>query len=210
MQSVIPLLAGLNVGAAMLLILLAVVYGLFGWRVVRYLAVVDAVGVAILFGVALKNINEHAATVLPWAIGAGVCLIALPYLAWRFSHCAVIIMCGAAGFLLVQIPLIGTHSPWSAAVLLGLVGAGLAIAMRLSMSRGAAIVLTGLHGGAFIIGALAVLSSGHGNVTERLFDLLATSHAVILPAVALCLSTILITLQWADLEREVDPFTSLW
>lgn len=210
MQSAIPLLAGLNVGVAMLLILLAVVYGLFGWRVVRYLSVVDAVGIAILFAFALKNIEERAGTALPWIVGAGVCLIALPYLAWRFSHCAVILMCGAAGFLLVQIPLMGTHSPGAVALLLGLVGAGLAIAMRLSMSREAAIVLTGLHGGAFIIGALAVLSAQHGSFAANLFDLMATGHVAVLPIIALCLSTILITLQWAGLEREVDPFSSVW
>ncbi len=210
MQSIFSLLAGASAGVAMLLILLAVVYGLFGWRVVRYLSVVDAIGVAILFAYALKNIEERAAGVLPWAIGAGVCLIALPYLAWRFSHCAVIIMCAAAGFLIVQVPLLGMDSPWAVALLLGLVGAGLAIAMRLSMSREAAIVLTGLHGGWFIIAALAVLSSGHGSLAASLFDLLTTGHAAVLPAVALCLSTILITRQWADLDREVDPFSSLW
>ncbi len=210
MQSVIPLLAGLNAGVAMLLILLAIVYGLFGWRVVRYLSVVDAVGIAILLAIALKSIEDRAATALPWVVGAGVCLIALPYLAWRFSHCAVILMCGATGFLVVQIPLFGSQSPGSVVLLLGLVGAGLAIAMGLSMSREAAVVLTGLHGGAFIIGALAVLSSEHGSLAGRLFDLLATGHAAVLPAVALCLSIILITLQWADLQREVDPFSSLW
>jgi hypothetical protein len=210
MQSLIPLLVGLNASVAMLLVLLAVVYGLFGWRVVRYLSVVDAIGIAILFACALKNIEERAATVLPRVVGAGVCLIALPYLAWRFSRCAVILMCGAAGFLLIQIPLVGLHSPGAVALLLGLVGAGLAIAMRLSMSREAAIVLTGLHGGWFIIAALAVLSSEHGSIAANLFDLLATGHAAILPAVALCLSTILITLQWADLDREVDPFSSVW
>lgn len=210
MQSVVSMLAGASAGVALLLILLAIVYGLFGWRVVRYLSVVDAVGIAILFAYALKSIGERAGGVLPWTVGAGVCLIALPYLAWRFSHCAVILMCGAAGFLLVQIPLIGSQPPAAVALLLGLLGAGLAVAMRVSMSREAAIVLTGLHGGCFIIAALAVLSSGHGSLAAGLFDLLWTGPTAALPAVALCFSTILIMLQWADLEREVDPFSSLW
>jgi hypothetical protein len=180
------------------------VYGLFGWRIIRYLAIADAALAALLIGSMLQDIEQDSTIVglPPWST-TFVLLIALPWLACRFPRYAVAAMAGAVGFLLVQVPLIDSDVPASVCVLLGSLGCGLAMAMHLTLSHKTAVFVTGLQGGWFCIAAIVAGASDPRSFGALLCNAIQ-SYDFVFPLMAMVLSAMLISLQLADMEESVE------
>ncbi len=208
MQEVLTRLGQLDPEVGIFLLFAGMVYGLFGWRIIRYLAFADAVAIAVILAAALREADPNSIRYIPVTPAALVLLVGLPCLAWRFPRWAVGIMCGATGFLIVQIVLMQYELPLLARLGLGGLGSAVTMALRMTLSRETAIVVTGLHGGWLCVGALAVMAVYPGSFSGRLFSFLYNTHALLLPAVATCLSGIFLAIQWADLERDLEPVYS--
>jgi hypothetical protein len=204
MQQVITRLGELGPTGAVVLVVAGLVYGLFGWRIVRYLAIADAALAALLIGTMLQDYEDGGGGFgLPsWSI-TFVLLIALPWLAWRFQRWSVAAMAGAVGFLLVQVPLIGTDLPVSVYVLLGSLGCGLAMAMHLTVFDKTAVFVTGVQGGWFCVAAIVAAASDPRSFGALLCNAIQT-HDYVFPVMAMVLSVMLISLQLADMEQTVD------
>lgn len=205
MQAVFTRLGQLDPDVAVILVFAGLVYGLFGWRIVRYLAFTDALVIAIILALAIFETDTRLSYLLPAFPVATVLLIGLPWLAWRFSRWAVAIMCGVAGFLIVQIVLMQYETPLAIRLALGFLGAGMVMAMKMTLTRETAIIVTGLHGGWLFMAALAIMAVQTDSLPGRLFNSLYYTHALLVPIVATCLSGILIAVQWADMERDMNP-----
>ena len=111
MQAVFARLGQLDPDIAVLLVIAGLIYGLFGWRIVRYLAFTDALVMGIILALGVFEYDKRAAYLLPAFPVATVLVIGLPWLAWRFARWSVAIMCGVAGFLVVQIVLMQYETP---------------------------------------------------------------------------------------------------
>jgi hypothetical protein len=118
------------------------IYGLLGWRLVRFLAVVDAVVVGVL-GVMLNKSHSFGSMKAP-PRHSDMC----SYSGCRFSHSgcrmAVVTMGGGIG-LVVQMVLgegvrnVTLHARHRRR--------GFAMGMHLTLHRHSAVVVTGVHGG---------------------------------------------------------------
>ncbi|HVP10067.1 MAG TPA: hypothetical protein VMV94_02650 [Phycisphaerae bacterium] len=201
MQQVITRLGELGPTGAVVLVVAGLVYGLFGWRIVRYLAIADAALAALLIGMMLQDCQEdNGAIGLPaWSV-TFVLLIALPWLAWRYPKWAVAAMAGAVGFLLVQVPLIDSDLPASVYILLGSLGCGLAMAMHLTLFQKTAVFVTGVQGGWFCVGAIVAAASDPRSFGALLCAAIQ-AHDYVFPVMAMVLSVMLISLQLADMEQ---------
>jgi len=189
--------------AAVLLCAAGLTYGLFGWRIVRFLATVDAMFVGLFVGMQIPDWSPFwwAPPLIPTAVGFAV-VFAL--CSWRFPELAVATMSGALGFLLVQM-LIGTQSvPSLAVVMLCALGCGMAVAFQMSMYHHTAMVVTGIHGGCLVVAALGAILPTAGTLTGRLSYLLMHS-SVLVPVLVVAFSAILILLQWIDLATDGSP-----
>ena len=206
MQMVLHRLAELGPSGAILLIMTGLVYGLAGWRILRYLVLADAIVVALLLGSSLREnqpYSIHATTLA--GLAAVLLAIGLPYLAWRFPRWAAIAMGGLAGFLISQVLVIHMVLPLSVHLLLGAIGAGLVMAMHATLFRQTAVFVTGLHGGWLCLAALTALLSRPNVFGSPLIGMFR-ENLLLFPLVAFILSAILVALQWADMERCTDPF----
>lgn len=205
MQAILSRLGQLDPDFAVLLVFVGLIYGLFGWRVVRYLAFADAFIVALVVAFALPESAGKTLFPFPTLPISVILLIGVPWLAWRYSRFSIALMCGVVGFLIVQILLLSYDAPLIARVCIGAIGAAFAMAMRMTLNKETAIVVTGLHGGWLCMAALAVLASYPESFLGRMFNTLYHMNALLIPLVAACLSAILIAVQWADMERDTDP-----
>ena len=206
MQAVFARLGQLDPDIAILLIFIGLVYGLFGWRIVRYLAFADACFIALILTLGLLEMEGRSTYYLPTFPLATVLLIGLPWLAWRFSRWAVGIMSGAVGFLIIQMLLTDSQTPLFARLAIGVVGASLAMALKVTLTRETAIVVTGLHGGWLCVAALSILAVSPDSFAGQFFNTLYHTNAMLIPLLAISLSAILIAVQWADMERDLNPF----
>ncbi len=205
MHSFLARLTELGPSSAVLLALAGLVCGLFGWRIVRYLAVADACLVAVLVGAFLRSdVDESAFAGLPVARMSMVVLLGLPWLAWRFPRWAVGIMGGTVAFLVVHIMLIEFDLPLSVCLLLGLLAGGLTLGMHLTLYQQTAVVVTGLQGGWLCTAAIVAASSD-----PRSFSWLISSaihdNVGLFPLLAMVFSLMLIALQLTDLEQSASP-----
>lgn len=196
------LLAGLDESAAVLFILAGLIYGLFGWRLVRFLVIVDALAVAgmcTLFisrrgGIPGIEGNDQA-----MIVSLGMALL-LPLLAWRFPQVATVAMAGLAGFVAVQLFLLDSELSFMILAILGFVGGAFAMGLAVSLSRQTTVVVTGLHGGWLCVGAMSILAANHTNFVGQMLNSFASSFVLVTPAAALAFSSIMIFLQWSDMQ----------
>ena len=207
MQQVITRLGELGPTGAVVLVVAGLVYGLFGWRIVKYLAIADAALAALLVGTTLQDYQGDLGGVgVPaWSM-TFVLLIAMPWLAWRFPKWSVAAMAGVIGFLLVQVPLIDSDLPMSVCILLGSLGCGLAMAMHLTLFHKTAVFVTGVQGGWFCVAAI-VAGASEPRSFGSLLSAAIQSYDYVFPVTAMVFSVMLISLQLADMEQNTgaDP-----
>ena len=204
MQNVLSRLGDMGPSVAVLLIAGGLTFGLFGWRMVRYLVVADALVAALLCWAVLDGMKDGAEKVILARVVTLGLAIGPPWLAWRCHRIAIAAVGGAIWFFLPQCMLADTDVPLLVRGLLGLVGGSLASAAHLTLRREAAVVTTGLHGGWLCLAAFVVVAADPQSFGRHLLDALS-SHALWLPLVAIVLSAIMISLQWADMTRSMDP-----
>lgn len=205
MQSLVARLVELGPDGAVLLALAGLVCGLFGWRIVRYLAIADAVLVAVFVGVLTRTDADEAALAgLPLARFSLVILLGLPWLAWRFPRWAVGIMGGTVTCLVVLALSTEFDLPLSVCLLLGFLAGGLTLALHLTLHRQTAVVVTGLQGGWLCTAAMIAASSDPRSFGWLLF---AAIHEdlCLFPLLAMVFSAMLIALQLTDLEQSANP-----
>lgn len=192
-----------NAGPSIAMMLLAggLLFGLFGWRLARALVVIDGIAVAILAG----HVSSLSAVPLvePWLLGL---LIGggLIWLAWRHPQWALIAMGGTVGFILPQLILSADDLPLLVRILGGMIVGGMIMAWQMAVRREAMVVVTGVHGGLLVLAALVAACSSPAGYGGPLLSLLS-AHDIMLPLAALCISAILITIQWAVMERSTNP-----
>lgn len=198
-------LAQLGPTGAVMLAMAGLVYGLFGWRIVRYLVIADALFAGLLLGSAMEGAKARG--FVPEYLPVMLCTVLVAagfvWLAWRFPRWAVVCMGGVVGFLMMQVLTMCGELPPTVGILLGAVGAAGVMAMQLTLFKQSAVVVTGLHGGWLCVAALAACSArpqGFGGILlHALYN-----HTTLVPMFALVFSAILIAVQWADLERDTD------
>jgi len=196
--------SGLGTDASLFFIMAGLIYGLLGWRLVRYLAVVDAVVVGVLGAVMLNESHAFGEYAGAAKIFGYMLVLGLPILAWRLPRWAVVTMGGGVGFLIVQMVMseMATHD--LSRFLFGLVGAGFAMGMHLTLHRHSAVVVTGVHGGWLVVAGMVLAAASGGGVGGNLIGLLTESYSVSLITVAV-FSAIMIAIQWSDLEKAPEP-----
>lgn len=203
-QTMLQFGATLGTDASIFFIMAGLIYGLLGWRLVRFLAVLDAVVVGVLGAVMLNKSHsfgeyESAAKALGYVLVLG-----LPFLAWRLPRWAVVTMGGGVGFLVVQMILGESNMPEMSRFMLGIVGAGFAMGMHLTLHRHSAVVVTGVHGGWLVVAGLVLAAASSGGVGANLMALLTQNYGISVITVAV-FSAIMIAIQWSDLEKAPDP-----
>ncbi len=192
-----------NAGPSVATMLLAggLLFGLFGWRLARALVVLDGVALAIVAG--YVSADADVAVVQPWLIGM---LIGggLIFLAWRHPSWALIAMGGIAGFILPQLLLSLDDLPLVVRVLSGMIVGSMVMAWQIAVQREATVVVTGVHGGLLVLAAVVAAGSSPAGYAGPLAAMLL-SHALLLALAAVAFSAILITIQWAVMERSSNP-----
>lgn len=179
-------------------------FGLFGWRMIRYLVVIDAFLVALLLGAAVERLGGIGTQVQFVQALTLAMAVALPWLAWRYHRGALATLGGAVWFFLPMCMLVGTGVPVIVRVLLGAVGCVLAMAMHVTVRREAAVVTSGLQGGWFCLAALIIVSTDARSFGRGFLDTM-NDHTMLMPLVGVVFSAILIAMQWADMERGLQP-----
>lgn len=200
MQSTQIWLQELNPNVAFSLMMLGLVYGLFGWRLVRYLAVLDAGLLGLLLVLTLRGSGSGGETPSTYWPALALLLLGLPWVAWRFPRWSVVAMGGLVGFLLTQFLLQDETVPMIARLGLGAIGSGLVMAFHVTLFRETSIFVTGLHGGVFFVAALAASANVMGSSASR-FLYGFNGGQIIIPLLALVFSAMLILFQWADSEQ---------
>jgi len=192
-----------NAGPSIATMLLAggLLFGLFGWRLARALVVLDGLALAIVAG----HVSSHADAPVkqPWLVGllVGGGVI---FLAWRHPQWALIAMGGIVGFILPQLVLSSDDLPLLVKILSGVILSGMVMAWQMAVQREATVVVTGVHGGLLVLAAVVAAGSSPAGYAGPLATLLL-SHALLLALAAVAFSAILITIQWAVMERSSNP-----
>ena len=180
--------------------ILSVIYGLFGWRLVRYLAVADALIIGILLSINAQQLNLGGSSPFSFWPLLALIVVGLPWVAWRYQKWAAIGMGGVVGFLLVQLILGSADCPLLARILLGALGSGFLVAFHATLFRETSVFVTGLHGGCFCVAAIAASANSFGSVSGR-FLYGMDGGFIMLPILAVAVSAVLILIQWTDLTQ---------
>ncbi len=204
MEAFVNQLGSLDVSAAALFLVVGLVFGLFGWRIVRLIVVLDAIAVAAVFAYWIQTNDGQAVAPLPAMPSAVLMLLCLPALAWRFPRAGAVGMAGLAGFVSVQLLLLRSELPTLVLLTLSILGAGLIMAMALTMARQTNVIVTGAHGGWLCIGAMAILAMNGGNMVGQMLSSFVASFSLITPIGAVAFSAILIFLQWSDMQSQTS------
>jgi len=204
MQGVLQLFSGLNPNLAFPLILIGLIYGLVGWRVLRYLVLLDAVAVAALLGVVLRDAANWAGPLELWLLPTALLLIGLPWMGWRYPRQAAIGLCGLVGFLSVALFLVDVYLPLFAWLALGALGAAFAMALATTLVRQTTIVVTGLHGSWLCVAALALLGAHPSNFLGGFLSALNAHYTMVIPLAVVVVASILIAVQWSGVGQDGD------
>ncbi len=208
MQAELTNLSNLGPNVAVLMATGGLTFGMFGWRAIRYLAVIDALLIGLLIGIGFFNAETSPLQSLVTRSAALVMVLGLPWLAWRFHRASIVLLGGAVGFAVSFTLLTGCGMPATVVVLAAGLTCTLAVTFHLTLRQEAAIVTTGLHGGYLCLAALIVASADPRSFGARLLDMLSY-HDLLIPSIGLVLSAILIFYQWADLQQSLDPWEGL-
>lgn len=204
MRAVLLRFSELDPNLAFLLILMGLVYGLVGWRTIRFLVLVDAAAVAVFLSIALRESDGHVGFFGPWLLPAFLLLLGLPWAAWRYPRQSAISFSGLVGFFSVALFLLDAQLPLLAWLALGCVGAALAMALATTLLRQTAVVVTGLHGAWLCVAALALLAAHPSHLFGGFLGSVNTHSTMAMPAAAVIISSILIAVQWSGLNEDAD------
>lgn len=200
MQFIAAHFAHLGTGFAILLGLAGCVYGLFGWRIMRMLIMLDTLVLAGLLALAANDSDYRDALPVPPVVISVAIFLLLPTCAWVFQKRAAIGFFGVIGFLASLLVIVDLTSALEYRLGGAVAGAGLCMALGLTVFRETTVLVTGLHGGCLITTALAILAAHPTNGVGAAISSLTTSYDFALPAGVLAFSVILIAVQWADLQ----------
>lgn len=204
MKSVLLRFSEFDPNLAFLLILIGLVYGLVGWRTIRFLVLLDAVAVAVLLGVILRESAGDVGFFGPWLLPSFLLLLGLPWAAWRYPRHSVISFSGLVGFFSVALFLLDAELPLLAWLALDAVGAAFAMALATTLLRQTAVVVTGLHGAWLCVAALALLAAHPSHLLGGYLGSVNIHSTMAMPAAAAIISSILIAVQWSSLNEETD------
>ncbi len=204
MQAVLLRLSQLDPSLAFLLFLVGMVYGLFGWRTIRFLVLLDALALAILLGIGLREVAGQVGLFGLWLLPVFLLLLGLPWAAWRFPRPSAIGFSGLVGFFSVALFLLDAQLPMLAWLALGSTGAALAMALATTLLRQTAMVVTGFHGAWLCVAALALLSAHPSHLIGGFLGSVSTHSTIAVPAAAAIISSIFIAVQWSGLNQEAD------
>lgn len=204
MQTLLVRFSDLDPNLAFLLILAGLVYGLVGWRTIRFLVLLDAVAVAALLSTALRDSAGHVGLIGPWLLPTFLLLVGLPWAAWRYPRQSTISFSGLVGFFSVVLFLLDAELPLLAWLALGSMGAALAMALAATLLRQTTVVVTGLHGAWLCVAALVLLSAHPSNLVGGFLGSVNTHSTMAVPAAAVVISSILIAIQWSGLNEDAD------
>lgn len=190
----------LGPGFALLLTLIGVIYGVFGWRIVRMLVVLDAVALSAAIGVGLHE--PRVAAMLPISPMAATAFIVfvLPLIAFKYPRRAAVAFFGIVGFLATLLILLDITLDMEVRIALCVFGGGVIMALGMTLYQPTTVFVTGVHGGFLLATAMAIIAAYPSNLIGGLVQSADASFEYTLPAAALAFSAILIAVQWADLQ----------
>lgn len=204
MPAVLLRFSELDPNLAFLLILTGLVYGLVGWRTIRFLVLLDALAVAILLSVALRETAGDVGFFGPWLLPSFLLLLGLPWAAWRFPRHSAISFSGLVGFFTLALILLDAQLPMLAWLSLASIGSALSMALATTLLRPTTVVVTGIHGAWLCVAALALLARHPSHLIGGYLGSVNVHSTMAMPAAALVISSILIALQWSDLTQDAD------
>lgn len=190
----------LGVGFAILLAMAGLIYGLFGWRIMRLLIVVDAIALAGLLALASQSNALEGVIPVPPMVISGAVLLLLPICAWYFERRAAIGFFGVVGFLAALLFIFDLTASVNIRVASAICGAGLTMALGMTLYRQTTVFVTGVHGGCLLAAAMAIIAAHPTNGVGAAIQSLTSSYDYALSAAGIAFSIILIAVQWADLQ----------
>lgn len=190
----------LGPGFALLLTLIGVIYGVFGWRIVRMLVVLDAVALSAAIGLGLHD--PRVAGILPISpmVASAFIVFVLPLIAFKYPRRAAVAFFGIVGFLATLILLLDVAMDMEIRIALCVVGGGIAMALGMTLFQPTTVFVTGVHGGFLVAAAMAIIACYPSNLIGGLVQSADSAFQYTLPAAAMAFSAILIAVQWADLQ----------
>lgn len=192
--------AYLGPGFALLLTLIGVIYGLFGWRIVRMLVVLDAIALAAAIGLGLQD--PRVASLLPVSpVPAAIfILFVLPLVAFKYPRRAAVAFFGIVGFLASLLFLLDVSMDMDIRIALCILGGGVAMALGMTLYQPTTVFVTGIHGGFLVAAAMAIIAAYPSNFIGGFVQSAQSSFEYMMPAAAAAFSAILIAVQWADMQ----------
>ncbi|MCA9256772.1 MAG: hypothetical protein KDA33_14085 [Phycisphaerales bacterium] len=192
--------AYLGPGFALMLTLIGVIYGVFGWRIVRMLVVLDAIALAAAIGLSLQD--PSVARMLPISplVAAGFIVFVLPLVAFKYPRRAAVGFFGIVGFLATLLFLLDVSMEMDFRIALCVLGAGITMALGMTLYQPTTVFVTGVHGGFLLATAMAIIAAYPSNFIGGLVQSADMSFEYTMPAAAVAFSAILIAVQWADLQ----------
>lgn len=190
----------LGPGFALVLTLVGAVFGLFGWRIVRMVVVLDAVAVGAFIAIGLQAPSVRATLPVSPMWAGGFVLLVLPVVAIRFPHRSAVGLFGVIGFLGAILILLDIPMDMQLRLGLATLSGGIAMALGLTVYHATTVFITGIHGGCMVAVAMAIIAAYPSNFVGGLVSSSASSFEYLLPAASIAFSTILIAVQWADMQ----------
>ncbi|HPF41104.1 MAG TPA: hypothetical protein P5081_19525 [Phycisphaerae bacterium] len=183
-----------------MLTLIGVIYGVFGWRIVRMLVVLDAVALAAAIGLSLQD--PSVARMLPISplVAAGFIVFVLPLVAFKYPRRAAVGFFGIVGFLATLLFLLDVSMEMDFRIAFCVLGAGITMALGMTLYQPTTVFVTGVHGGFLLATAMAIIAAYPSNFIGGLVQSADMSFEYTMPAAAVAFSAILIAVQWADLQ----------
>ena len=190
----------LGPGFALLLTLIGVIYGLFGWRIVRMLVVLDAIALSAAIGLGLQD--PRVANMLPVSpVPAAIfILFVLPLIAFKYPRRAAVAFFGVVGFLASLLFLLDVSMDMDIRIAFCIFGGGVMMALGMTLYQPTTVFVTGIHGGFLVAAAMAIIAAYPSNFVGGLVQSAQSSFEYMMPAAAAAFSAILIAVQWADMQ----------
>ncbi|MCB9853154.1 MAG: hypothetical protein H6819_08660 [Phycisphaerales bacterium] len=190
----------LGPGFALLLTLIGVIYGVFGWRIVRMLVVLDAIAIGAVIGFGLQDPRVAALIPVSPKPAALFIVFVLPLVAFKYPRRSAVAFFGIVGFLATLLFLLDVPMDMDLRIALCVLGGGIIMALGMTLYQPTTVFVTGVHGGFLLAVAMAIIAAYPTNFIGGLVQSAQSSFEYMMPAAALAFSAILIAVQWADLQ----------
>ena len=121
-------------------------------------------------------------------------------IALKFPHRSAVGLFGIVGFLAAILILLDVQLDMHLRLGLATLCGGISMSLGLTVYQATTVFITGIHGGCMVAVAMAIVAAYPSSFVGGLVQSSASSFDYLLPAAGIAFSTILIAVQWADMQ----------